>query len=160
MRTFIIAVIGFIAALGAPVKAADYAVQKTFWSWVGGQTNLNTTATNLAAAIDVTQFTDFALQVSCVFTNTDLSGGIDIRWDTSIDNVNYSGQVVSPGSSGWFRIPVPATNVANRVTWTTNITVGAVGYWRLAWLTNQAGQAITNLSIVGRVKPKRTNADF
>lgn len=146
-----------LALFTLPVRAADYAVQKTFWS-VTDFTNVTATATNLAQAIDVTQVSDFALQIKTGITNPS-AGSLAIQWETSLDGTFLTtNNPAAPGSSGWFSVPL--TNSGTRTVWTTNITVGAVGYWRLSWLTNSAGQSITNVSITGYAKPKRTSRDY
>lgn len=140
-----------------PAAGADYAIAKSFWV-VANFTNNPATATNLAQVIDVTQFPDFALIVKGGLTNPS-AGTLDIKWDVSADNT-YPVQagVVAPLQSGWFSVPL--TNNGTNFNWTTNITVNAVGYWRLTWLTNAAVQHMTNITIRGYVKPKRTASDF
>lgn len=155
-----IAVLAAVVFAPPPAQAADYAVQKTFWSFAGTWTNSPAVATNLAAAIDVTQFTDFTLALVAKSTNTTGAGSIDVVWETSADGSNWpagytQGQIGR--AFGWFSIPI-----TNGVThgWTTNITVDSIGYWRIRWATNGSSCNFTNLSLTGVVKPKRTNRDY
>jgi hypothetical protein len=149
------------ALAGPPVAtAADYAVQKTFWSFAGTWTNGPTIVTNIAAAIDVTQFTDFALQIVAKGTNAaGAAGSFDVVWDSSLDGSNWPGTTNLVGrTTGWFSAPVQSNNVTT--VWLTNITVDAIGYWRIRHITNAANMNYTNISVTGYVKPKRTNRDF
>jgi hypothetical protein len=157
-RTLALALLAL--ALTTPqLKAADYAVQKTFWSFAGTWTNSPTIVTNLNAAIDVTQFTDFALLVKAAGTNNSVgAGSFDIVWETSLDGVNWPGTTNQIGRTiGWFSAPYQS-NSFNSV-WVTNITVDAIGYWRIRHVTNQCNMNFTNLTIAGYVKPKRTARD-
>lgn len=142
-----------------PAKAADYAVQKTFWSFAGTWTNTPTTVTNVAAAIDVTQFTDFALQVVASGTNNSVgAGSFDFVWETSLDGSNWPGITNQIGRTvGWFSVPMQTNSI--KTVWVTNITVDAIGYWRIRHITNAANMNYTNIAITGYVKPKRTNRD-
>ena len=151
-----------MALVGPPAAdAADYAVQKTFVSFNGTATNDVNSISNLNAAIDVTQFTDFALQVLAKSTNAAVAGGISIVWETSLDGSNWptyvTNNAATPHMQGWFNVPT-----TNNVTtlWTTNITVNSVGYWRIRTITNASSGSFTNFAITGYVKPKRTNRDF
>jgi len=140
-----------------PARAADYAIQKTFWN-ATSITNNAGVVTNLAATIDVTQFADFTLHVVLGFTNAS-AGTYDIAWTCSGDGNNFVSAPAAPGASGWFSIPL--TNGGTVVTWVTNITtINAIGYWQIKYATNKAVQHLTNGYIVGWVKPKRTNRDF
>ena len=150
--------IGSLAIGYAPqAQAADYAVQKTIWSFAGTATNNVNQATNVAAAVDASQFSDFLLEVRFTGTNSAMTTtlGYTIAWQTSADNSNWG--TVDNVNRGWFS--VPTTNVITTV-WTTNITLNSMGYWRANYLTNSAGQCITNLAIKAWVKPKRTSSDF
>jgi len=143
-----------------PAKAADYAVQKTFWSFAGTWTNSATVNTNLNAAIDLTQVTDFVFSVVASTTNnTGGGGGLNFLWETSADGTNWPQDTNSIlNNVGWFAVPIQSNNVLTA--WNTNITVNAVGYWRIRYMTNASGNAITNIAIRGYVKPKRTNRDY
>lgn len=154
-----IAVLAAVVFAPPPAQAADYAVQKTFWSFAGTWTNSPAVATNLAAAIDVTQFTDFALGIVGKSTNTTGAGSLDIVWETSLDGSNWpitSTNAALGRNQGWFSAPI--TNGTAHV-WITNITVDAIGYWRIRHLTNASSCNFTNLAISGYVKPKRTARD-
>jgi len=120
-QTFLLTL--FLLALVAIVpraKAADYAVQKTFWSYAGTWTNSPAVVTNLAAAIDVTQFTDFGLQLVASTTNDAVAGFVSVVWETSLDGSNwptsYTNFAGAPAMQGWFAIPV--TNLVKTV-WNT-----------------------------------------
>jgi hypothetical protein len=158
---FLFAILGVALLLttGPAVHAADFAVQKTFWS-ASNSTNVPTTVTNLRAAIDVTMVTDFSLQVKTVATNASTGGTLDVVWDTSNSGdwgTGFGNPL--PGSRGWFSLPL--TNNGNVTSvFTTNITVNGVGYWRIVAITNSVAQCITNWSVLGYVKPKRQNRDY
>lgn len=150
-----------VALLTPPrARAADYAVQKTFWSFAGTWTNSPNAVTNLNSAIDVTQVTDFALAFVARSTNTTGAGTLDFVWETSPDGSNWPITLTNAASGraqGWFSAPI--TNGVAHV-WVTNITVDAIGYWRIRSITNASSCNFTNLSITGYVKPKRTNRDY
>ncbi len=164
MKTLTKLLLGMALMAGASSQAADYAVQKTFWSFNGTWTNSTTIVTNLNAVIDLTQFSDWALQIVAKGTNnTGGAGSFDINWETSLDGSNFASITNAGGggllrTSGWFAAPVQS-NVTTTV-WITNITADAIGYWRLRSVTNNTGMNYTNLTISGYVKPKRTNRDF
>lgn len=152
-------VIFFTITTAPRARAADFAVQKTVWSFAGTWTNVVGATTNLNAAVDCTQVTDFDLQVVLSGTNADLTTtlGYTIAWQTSDDNSNWGTLSTGNGGAGWFS--VPATNALPNV-WHTNITMNARGYWRVSWATNSAGQCLTNVQIKAYIKPKRTNRDY
>lgn len=151
----------FLIASPPRAHAGDYGVQKTFWSFAGTWTNSPAVVTNLAAAIDVTQTADFALQIVAKTTNAAVGGSLDFVWETSLDGSNwptgYTNNAANSRTTGWF-----SALVTNNVTtvWVTNITVDSIGYWRIRSLTNNTSGNFTNLSIVGYIKPKRTNRDY
>lgn len=159
----LLAVAALTAALLTPtleVKAADYAVQKTFWSFNGTWTNSPGVATNLLSAIDLTTVTDFTLSLVGKSTNTTGTGTYDFVWETSPDGSNWpitSTNAALGRSQGWFSAPI--TNGVLHV-WLTNITVDSIGFWRIRTGTNASSCNFTNLAIEGRIKPKRTNRDL
>lgn len=116
---------------------------------VGATTNVGALTTG---PVTLTKWQDFALSVDVGVTNAS-AGTLDIQWDTSLDGVTYTTAKAMPGASGWFSVPL--TNSTTRIYWTTNITLNAVGYFRVSWVTNQAGQHITNLVIKAYKKPAR-----
>lgn len=150
-----------VMLLAPKAQAADYAIQKTFWSFAGTWTNVVGAVTNLNSALDATQVSDFALQLVASSTNDAIAGGISVVWETSLDGSNwptsYTNFAGAPGVQGWFSIPT--TNLLKTV-WTTNITVNSVGYWRIRSLTNASSGNFTNIALRGYVKPKRTNRDY
>jgi len=141
-------------------RAADYAVQKTFWSFAGTWTNSPTVVSNLNAAIDCTQFTDFSLAVIAKATNNaGGAGGFSIVWETSPNGSDWPQDTNQISRAvGWFSIPIQSNAVTT--VWTTNITMDAIGYYRIRHITNNCNMNYTNISLVGYVKPKRTNRDF
>lgn len=152
--------LALLLAVVPQAKAGDYAVQKTFWSFAGTWTNVAATSTNIAAAIDVTPVTDFALQFLAKGTNnTGGAGSFDVVWETSLDGSNWPGTTNLVGrTTGWFSVPLQSNNVTT--VWTTNITVDAIGYWRIRHITNNANMNFTNIAVTGYIKPKRTNRDY
>jgi hypothetical protein len=166
MKTFFktvlssVAIAALLVATAPPVKAADYAVQKTFWSFAGTWTNGPTVVTNLNAAIDVTQVSDFALTLIASGTNAaGAAGGFSVVWETSLDGSNWPQDTNQISRSvGWFSIPAQSNNV--KTVWVTNITVDSIGYWRIRHITNAANMNYTNMAVRGYVKPKRQNRDY
>lgn len=160
-RLLLASVALFAAVAVTPrVEAGDYSLQKTFWSFAGTWTNVVGTATNLAAAIDVQQVTDFSLQAIFINTNAATAGTIDVVWETSVDGSNWPTQSTNASNGraqGWFSFVV--TNNVKSV-WITNITVDSIGYWRIRHLTNSSSGNYTNVQVVGYIKPKRTNRDY
>ncbi len=151
-----VALVFFVAP---PARAADYAIQKTFWSFAGTWTNGPTVATNLNAAADLTQFTDFSLAIIAKATNAaGAAGGFSVVWETSPDGTNWPQETNQVSQVvGWFSIPVQSNAVTT--VWTTNITMNAIGYWRIRHLTNNANMNYTNIALRAYVKPKRTARD-
>ncbi len=147
---------GFALISAFPARAADYAVQGNFWS-ATSITNATGIATNLNAAIEVKKTDSLTLQFVLGFTNA-CAGTYDVQWTSSADGVTYASAPAMPGASGWFSIPL--TNGGAVVTWITNISIGSRGYYKLNWGTNQAGQSLTNASVLGYVKPRRTAQDY
>jgi hypothetical protein len=147
------------ALITPPARAADYAVQKSIWSFAGTWTNVVGATSNLNAAVDCTQVSDFLLAVQLYGTNADLTTtlGYSIVWQTSADGTTWGNLSTGNGSAGWFGLAT--TNSLPNV-WHTNITMNSLGYWRVAWVTNASGQCLTNVQIKAYVKPKRTNRDY
>ena len=160
LSTVLLAAAAAIAFMAAPppAHAGDYAVQKTIWS-VTDFTNLTTTATNVAAVVDCTQVSDFLLHVTTGLTNPS-AGSLSLQWETSGDGSSWiiTNNPALAGSSGWFGIPL--TNSGTKTVFTTNITVNSAGYWRATWITNIAGQHMTQVVVRAYIKPKRTNRDY
>jgi hypothetical protein len=152
----LLALAAFAACIFTAARAADYAVQANFWT-ATSITNVTAIATNLNAAIEVKKTDSFTIQAVLAFTNA-CAGTYDIQWTCSADGVTYVSAPAAPGASGWFSIPL--TNGGAVVTWVTNISMGPCGYFRINYGTNQAGQSLTNASILGYVKPNRTSKDY
>jgi len=151
------ALMALLAFITPPAKAADFALDKTFWS-VANFTNNTGTATNLAQAMDCQRVADFSLEVRTGNTNPS-AGSLSIFWETSnTGNWLVTNTPALTGSAGWFSVPL--TNSGTKTIWTTNITVGPTRYWRISWVTNQVGQHMTNVFIAGYVKPQRTSRDY
>jgi hypothetical protein len=138
-----------------PVRAADYGVLKTFWSFAGTWTNSPTVVTNLNSVADCTKFTEFSLQVQASATNNQGgAGSFDFVWETSADGINWPGSTNQIGRTvGWFSAPIQSNAV--RTVWSTNIVLDAIGYWRLRHLTNNANMNFTNIQIRAYAKPRR-----
>lgn len=135
-------------------RAAEFSPIKTVWSFAGTDTNNPTVATNLASIIDVREFTEIGLQFRFGLTNAS-TGTITVQWDTSMDGVNFCANPACPGTSGWFAVPL--TNGGTFTTWTTNITVGSFGYYRINYMTNVAVQHFTNAQVLAYAKPSKTS---
>ena len=135
-------------------QALVYAEAATFWN-VLDFTNLTTTASNLASVANLTFYSAMTLEVKAGFTNAS-TGTLDIQWDTSANGTEFCANKACPGTSGWFAVPL--TNGTTSTYWTTNISnIGAMGYWRLNWITNNAVQHMTNVSIRAYVKSQARN---
>lgn len=154
ISTFICLALGALLLGSSPATAQQYGPKTTFWG-VNDFTNATGTASNLAAATTMTKNDQFTLWVVAGFTNP-CAGNLNIQWDCSADGVNYltTNNPTVSGSSGWFSIPL--TNSGTKVVWATNITVGTLGFWRINWFTNAAGQSMTNVTIQAYVKPVRS----
>lgn len=153
---YIIALVAFIAALSIPptVHAADYDVIKTF---VASGTNrlVDAASTNLDAVADLTQWTEFQLEVQAGNSNA-VTGSLDIRWDTSNDGSKFPTHLALANNSGWFAVPL--TNNGTAAIWHSNISVGALGYWRIEYITNNLGGfSSTGLTVRAYAKPKNTS---
>lgn len=132
------------------LQAADYGVQKQFWA-VNNFTNVTGTVTNLASVADVTQYNDFQFVVFGAATNA-CAGTLDVVWTTSGDNSHFC-SAVCPQNRGWFSIPL--TNLGTAFAWQTNVTVTSLGYWKVDYITNSAGQSITNITVNAYAKPTK-----
>jgi hypothetical protein len=164
MKNKIKLLIGIVAVALLPFasQAADYGISKTFWNFNGTWTNSPTVVTQLLAAADCTQITDFSLQVVAKATNGGAvaAGSFDIVWDVSADGSNFPTGITNalPGSVGWFSVPVYSNAITTA--WATNITVNAIGYWRIRAITNNANMNYTSIVVRAYAKPKRTNRDY
>lgn len=138
-------------------EAVEYSPAATFWYFTGA-TNIPGNATNLSAAvIDCRNYKEFVLSINCGLTNPSAGGTLDFQWTTSSDGVNFCSIPVCPKASGWFSVPL--TNGGTNFSFSTNIVVDSIGYWRINWLTNNTlGAHATNFLIQGYQKPeKRSN---
>jgi hypothetical protein len=157
----LLTLLALLALTLLPLRAADYAVQKTITN-APVISFANAAQLTINQAVDVTQVGDFALSVFSV-SSTAVSGAapLAVKWQTSLDGVNWNATTNdAPGrAQGWFHIPA-STGGGFTNYWVTNITVDAIGYWRVANITNTTGQSITNLVVRGYVKPKRSNRDY
>jgi hypothetical protein len=160
MKTLIksLALVAVIASAALVARAGDYAVQKTLWNVgsVVSNTWILNTATNLNAVVDCTQVTDFTLNIKVGLTNAS-AGLIGVNWETSADNT-WPGTNTYRANGGSFSFST--TNMHQLVNWSTNITMNSLGYWRLAWLTNDSVQHATSAVVRAYIKPKRTNRDY
>ena len=150
-----------LAANCVRVSAGEYGPVATVWT-ASSITNATGIATNVgsltgSAVVPVTQTAEFTLQFVLGFTNA-CAGSYDVQWSTSASGVSFASAPAMPGASGWFSIPL--TNGGAVVTWVTNFNMSSCGYWKLNFATNQAGQSLTNASVIAYMKPKRTNKDY
>jgi hypothetical protein len=141
--------------LAPVVKADQYRNISSIWT-ATSITNIPAATTNLAATINVTAFSSFVLDVQTWCTNN--SGGwLDIHYCTSQDNTNFCDSpdtTITGGKSGV--ISIPLTNTGISTFWSTNITVGANGYWQIDWITNNTTCHFTNIQIKAYIKPATT----
>lgn len=146
-----LALVAILSAFALPARAQQYGPLHTFWN-VADFTNATATATNLASAVTLTKTAKWTLWVVVGVTNP-AAGTLDVRWDCSADGSTFltTNNPAVPGSSGWFSIPL--TNSGTKIPWATNMTSDALGYWRLNWLTNAAGQSVTSITIQAYSKP-------
>ncbi len=163
IKTFLLTTIALVAMFLAAPKA-DAQIAKTFWSAgttaATAWTNVTGVVTNLNAAGDFSQVTDFALVFNGYGTNNSGgAGSFDVVWESSVDGSNYPKITNVVGRTcGWFAIPYQSNNV--QTVWITNITVDAIPYWRIRHVTNNTGTAFTNISITAYIKPARTRKDY
>lgn len=150
IKFFLLAV---LAALALPAGAQQYGYVTmtnntgTAIAWATGDT------TNWNAAATLTKYDSFTLEVRAGSASA-IAGPLNLRWSVSQDGVNYTTPLVAPGASGWFAAPLTSA-AAGVSTWTTNITVGSYGYWRIDYVTNQTTVTLTNFQIRAYLKPKR-----
>ena len=156
MKTLLLSVLCVLCVYSA--RAQQYEAITTLWSSGPNLTNPATLATNLSVTaagtngVNATSLGDFLLVFDGMFTNA-TAGPMNLTYETSGDGVNWNTNKGIAGGNGWFGIP--CTNDGVRTIWSTNITVAALGYWRIGWVTNQTGQALTNVSVVAYRKPRR-----
>lgn len=110
-------------------------------------------ASNVLFTVNATRYGEFALEIRYSIAGTSTTGP-SIAWETSADGRNWCTAVDGSGK-GWFALPSNLGTAGATNTWVTNITVGAVGYWRIAWMTNGATQTLTNVGIRAWGKPNR-----
>jgi hypothetical protein len=146
-----IALCAFTTALALPARAQQYRALHTFWD-VANFTNLTATASNLASTVSLTKTEKWTLWCVIGVTNP-AAGSLALQWDCSADGTTFltTNNPAASGSSGWFSIPL--TNSGTKIVWATNITADSLGYWRLNWLTNSAGQSITSITVQAYSKP-------
>jgi len=143
-----------LAATVPTVRAAEYAPIGTVWS-APNFTNATGTATNLAVTIDCTTTTDFSLTFEFGLTNP-AAGSFNCRWEKSATRNFLITNIANHADSGWFAVPL--TNRGTKTVWTTNITMDAIGYYRIVWGTNQIGQSVTSALVRAYAKPARFGA--
>lgn len=136
------AVLGLFAI---PAAQAQYVIIPTT---VNGGTNYveqGTTATHYSGELlSVANAREVAIMTSFKLTGAG-TDNITLKFDSSIDNVNWE--------SDEHTIVVPATGTTTKVA-ITNITIGAVGFLRLASVQNAAAsQDVTNLVVKAAIKP-------
>ncbi len=128
-----------------------------------GSTNLIATAaaTNLTTVstasngVVLTKYNDFVLNVDGYTAGALTNGMIDVRWSTSVDGMAWQTncELKSGSTCGWFSMDV--NTGGNHFMFNTNITVGALGYWRIDFLTNRTGLTVSNTTIRAYLKPTR-----
>lgn len=153
--------LALLLAVVPQMKAGDYAVQKTLFNFP--VTSIaSTVVSNVNQTVDVTQVTDFAIDVSTV-SAVAVSGASPLvfKWRTSMNGTDFNTSTNdAPGNAqGWFAIPMSTGGSLSNY-WTTNITVNSIGYWQLQLMTNATGQTLTNVIVKAYIKPKRTNRDY
>jgi hypothetical protein len=135
-------------------QSSRYQSGATFWNF-SAWTNVPGDVTNVSVAMDCTTLSDFALGIVAIATNnTGGAGSLDVVWETSVDGNNWPMQTNALlNNVGWFSIPLQSNHIMT--CWGTNITVNAIGYWRVRHITNKANICFTNLNMWGHIKPTR-----
>ena len=151
----ILSLLGLIGLLAAPAfGAGEIQYEPITLVSLSDVRWITATATNFAAVVNCTKHDKFALQFDILTTNAS-TGPVIVRWSTSLDGVSYaSNPEVAGVSAGWFAIPT--TNNAKSTTFLTNITVDAIGFWRLEYMTNTTVQHISNCVVRAYLKPQRS----
>lgn len=153
MKKFILSLIGTALVVTAQAQVVQYGGVTvtnntgTAIAWATGET------TNWNAAVTGTKWDSFVLEVRAGSASA-LGGPINIRWSTSADGSSYTSPLAASGASGWFSAPL-TTAAAGVGTWTTNITLNSVGFWRIDYATNQTTVTLTNFHIRAFYKPNR-----
>jgi len=115
----------------------------------GGTTNIANIGGANTNYVTVTRIQEFLLHFEVGLTNAS-TGTIDVNWQYSADAIHWD---TNGWGAGWFSIPL--TNGGTYVPFDTNIVVSSVGYYRLTFVTNNAGQHWTNFIAKAYAKPDR-----
>lgn len=142
----LLALIGLAAvavSMNAKAQVPTYGPQ-TLWS-TNGAGIPSATAVAGNAVIDCRKQNTFMLQVNA---QCDTGGGaMSLTLIPSVDGVTYSTATVPNGAK-----TVGFTPTTAGVTLCTNLNTYGAGFWKLAYVTNDTGAAITNLTIKYGVK--------
>ena len=140
-------------ALAATIFAGATAHAQGGYSAYGAQTLVAGGTNNVAAAttnsytgvLTLTRQREVALQISFSSTGTNTSSIVFVL-DPSVDGNTYD------TANNDYNVTI-AANGTNVVPFVTNLTVGAIGYLRLASVENPNGaSALTNVSVIYSIK--------
>lgn len=107
----------------------------------GGTNNVSATTTAAYTTeypFSATKSTQVAIQ-GTLKTISAMTENITFTFDGSVDNVSWEGSVAT--------LTIPASSATELVTYGTNITVGARGFFRLSSINNQNSSAATNIAL-------------
>jgi hypothetical protein len=118
---------------------------QTLWSISGAGAVPAAAATNMNAVIDCRKQATFTLAITA---QCDTGGGaISLMLLPTLDGITYGSQVAGSGFK-----TVGFTPTTAGVTMITNINTLGCGYWKVTYLTNDTGAAVTNFSVKYGVK--------
>jgi hypothetical protein len=145
-----ITVIGLALMALAVVTVSTQAQQPTYaaqslWSTNGATSVPAAAATTLNAVIDCRKQATFTLAITA---QCDTSGGaISLYLTPSLDGITYGSALAGSGFK-----TVGFTPTTAGLTMITNINSLGAGYWKVTYLTNDTGAAVTNFSVKYGVK--------
>ena len=144
--------LALLALFAAPAQAQQYGTGSAV-TYITTNSVILTNAstlwnlTNLSAAVvNATKYTDFALTIRFRLTGSG-SDYVKITNSYSIDGTNWS---TSPQTN-----LSQVANGTNWVQWDTNITMNAMGYFRIDAFGGSTNAPVTNLTIIAVKKPSR-----
>lgn len=134
--------------LGVAIVAAPFAVKAQTYGTIS-VANVPTawlaaTATNVGTVIDCRYNRNIGIYAQAQGTNTSTSA-ITAVFNQSADGLNFD--TLTPRVVTW------ALNNTTVASTTTNWDIGAIGYLKLAYITNAAGTGISNVVVQVALKP-------
>ena len=145
----LLALLFLVMLFGASsARAQQYTIRSlTPTNYVAAQVASNYTA-YAASKITITKYDLLALQLTGQLNGAGTSA-IQAVFDASVDNTNWNpaAVVLSVNANGTTAVVI-----------NTNLSLQAVGYYRLNYVTNASANACTNLQVLYALKPSRTGS--